>query len=155
LISLAVVACVMLTAGWASAQQAAGLLRVGTSDPANGFPRWYMDRNGLQLAPCLVSTADDPCGINAELANPAAAVAFPANFPAAFFYRRATARIDGMGGVGRADAGWALEGAFGGPTGTAADGAGSQIVFARFRIRVTAGLVPGSTYTLTGPYGTQ
>src|SRR5207253_366559 len=30
-----------------------------------------------------------------------------------------------------------------------------QIVFARFRIRVTAGLVPGATYTMTAPYGTQ
>src|SRR5262245_55239872 len=154
-ISLAVVACVMLSAGWASAQQAQGLLRVGAPDPANGYPKWYMDRNGLQLAPCLVTTADDPCALAGTFPNPAAAIVFPTNFPDEFFYMRATARIDGIGGVGRADAGWALEGAFGGATGTAADGAGAQIVFARFRIRVTAGLVPGATYTLTGPYGTQ
>src|SRR5262249_9214454 len=153
-ISLAVVACVMLSAGWASAQHAVGLSRVGSTDAANGFPRWYMDGTGLQLAPCLVSTADDPCGINAEI-NPALPVVFPTNFPAEFFYMRATARIDGIGGVGRADAGWALEGAFGGPTGTPADGPGSQIVFARFRLRVTGGLQAGATYVMTGPYGQQ
>src|SRR5207245_5875400 len=59
------------------------------------------------------------------------------------------------GGIGRADLGYAREGAFGGATGTAADGAGAQIVFARFRLRVTSGLIAGSTYTMTSPYGTQ
>src|SRR6266571_935596 len=154
-ISLTIVACVMLTAGWASAQQAQGLLRVGAPDPANGYPKWYMDRNGLQLGQCLVTPADDPCALAGTFPNPAAPIVFPTNFPDEFFYMRATARIDGIGGVGRADLGYALEGAFGGATGTAADGAGAQIVFARFRIRVTAGLVPGATYTMTAPYGTQ
>src|SRR5262249_25493396 len=40
-------------------------------------------------------------------------------------------------------------------TGTAADGAGAQIVFTRFRIKVNGGLVAGKTYTLTTPYGSQ
>ncbi len=155
-ISLTIVACVMLTAGWASAQQAQGLLRVGAPDPANGYPKWYMDRNGLQLGQCLVTPADDPCALAGTFPNPAAPIVFPTNFPDEFFYMRATARIDGIGGgAGRADLGYGLEGAFGGATGTAADGAGAQIVFARFRIRVTAGLVPGATYTMTAPYGTQ
>src|SRR5207245_525925 len=45
---------------------------------------------------------------------------------------------------------------FGGATGTAADGAGAQIVFARYRVRVRPnGLVPGATYTVTGPFGVQ
>src|SRR5437870_2344687 len=154
-ISLTVVACVMLTAALASAQQAQGLTAVGAPDPANGYPKWYIDRNGVQLAPCLVTPADDPCALAGTFPNPAAPIVFPTNFPDEFFYMRATARIDGIGGVGRADLGYALEGAFGGATGTAADGAGAQIVFARFRLRVTAGLVPGATYTMTAPYGTQ
>ena len=155
-ISLTIVACVMLTAGWASAQQAQGLLRVGAPDPANGYPKWYMDRNGLQLGQCLVTPADDPCALAGTFPNPAAPIVFPTNFPDEFFYMRATARIDGIGGgIGRADLGYALEGAFGGATGTAADGAGAQIVFARFRLRVTSGLIAGSTYTMTSPYGTQ
>src|SRR6266478_4136031 len=155
-ISLAVIAGVMLTAGWASAQQAQGLTAVGAPDPANGYPKWYMDGNGLQLAPCLVTAADDPCALAGTFPNPAAPITFPTNFPDEFFYMRATARIDGIGGgIGRADLGYALEGAFGGATGTAADGAGAQIVFARFRLRVTGGLQAGATYTMTSPYGTQ
>src|SRR6266850_1874514 len=155
-ISLTVVACVMLTAGWASAQQASGLTAVGAPDPANGYPKWYMDGNGLQLGQCLVTPADDPCALAGTFPNPAAPIVFPTNFPDEFFYMRATARIDGIGGgIGRADLGYALEGAFGGATGTAADGAGAQIVFARFRLRVTSGLIAGSTYTMTSPYGTQ
>src|SRR5437879_1836005 len=153
-ISLAVVACVMLTAALASAQQAQGLTAVGAADPANGYPKWYIDRNGLQLAPCLVTAADDPCALAGTFPNPAAPITFPTNFPDEFFYMRATARIDGIGGgTGRADLGYGLEGAFGGATGTAADGAGAQLVFARFRLRVTSGLIAGSTYTMTSPYG--
>src|SRR5207244_587387 len=53
------------------------------------------------------------------------------------------------------DLGYALEGAFGGATGTAAAGAGAQVVFARFRLRVTGGLVPGATYPLTAPSAPQ
>src|SRR5437899_3824421 len=155
-ISLTVVACVMLTASLASAQQASGLTAVGAPDPANGYPKWYMDGNGLQLGECLVTPADDPCALAGTFPNPAAPIVFPTNFPDEFFYMRATARIDGIGGgIGRADLGYALEGAFGGATGTAADGAGAQIVFAQFRLRVTSGLIAGSTYTMTSPYGTQ
>src|SRR5256886_821418 len=155
-ISLTVVACVMLTASLASAQQASGLTAVGAPDPANGYPKWYMDGNGLQLGQCLVTPADDPCALAGTFPNPAAPIVFPTNFPDEFFSMRATARIDGIGGgIGRADLGYALEGAFGGATGTAADGAGAQIVFARFRLRVTSGLIAGSTYTMTSPYGTQ
>src|SRR5438128_2747172 len=155
-ISLAVIACVVFTGGLSYAQQAQGLTAVGAPDPANGYPKWYMDGNGLQLAPCLVTPADDPCALAGTFPNPAAPIVFPTNFPDEFFYLRATARIDGIGGgLSRADLGYALEGAFGGATGTAADGAGAQIVFARFRLRVTGGLVPGATYTMTAPYGTQ
>ena len=157
-ILLAVMVCVILTGGWAYAQQAAGLSAVGGVDPANGYPKWYIDGNGLQLAPCLDTTVADPCGLlaGAAIPNPAAPISFPTNFPDEVFYLRLTAKITGIGGgSGVATLGNALEGAFGGPTGTAADGAGAQIVFARFRFRVTGGLVSGATYTMTGPLGTQ
>src|SRR5206468_10974324 len=138
--------------------QAAGLAAVGAADPANGFPKWYIDNNGLQLAPCLDNNAADPCGLVAAgaLPNPAGAVVFPGNFPNEVFYNRATARIDGIGGgASRADLGIALEGAFGGATGTVADGRAAEVVFARLRIRVNGGLVPGASYTATYPFGSQ
>jgi hypothetical protein len=46
----------------------------------------------------------------------------------------------------------AHEGAFGGPGLVAG---GQQISFARFRIRVTGGLVPGQSYRITYPYGVK
>jgi len=155
-ISLAVVLCIALPASLAFAQ-AAGLAAVGAPDPVHGFPKWYMDKNGLQLAPCLDAGAADPCGLIAAgaLPNPALPVVFPTNFPNEVFYNRATARIDGIGGVGRADLGIALEGAFGGPTLTVADGIAAEVAFARLRIRVTGGLVPGQSYTFSYPFGRQ
>src|SRR5206468_12654809 len=155
-ILLAVMVCVILTGGWAYAQQAAGLSAVGGVDPANGYPKWYIDGNGLQLAPCLDTTVADPCGLlaGAAIPNPAAPISFPTNFPDEVFYLRLTAKITGIGGgSGVATLVNALEGAFGGPTGTAADGAGAQIVFARFRFRVTGGLIGGQTYEMQGPFG--
>src|SRR2546422_7987906 len=135
-ISLTVVACVMLTASLASAQQASGLTAVGAPDPANGYPKWYMDGNGLQLGQCLVTPADDPCALAGTFPNPAAPIVFPTNFPDEFFYMRATARIDGIGGgLGRADLGHALAGGLGGATGTAAGGRGPPALFGRFRLR--------------------
>src|SRR5437899_252635 len=147
-ISLAVIVCVAFTAGSAFAQ-AAGLAAVGAADPANGFPKWYIDNNGLQLAPCLDNNAADPCGL-------VAAGALPNPTAAEVFYNRATARISGIGGgASRADLGIALEGAFGGATLTVADGAAAEVVFARLRIRVNGGLVPGASYTVTYPFGSQ
>jgi len=156
-ILVAVIACVVLTGGWASAQQAAGLTAVGGADPANGYPKWYIDGNGLQLAPCLDTTAADPCGLAGAIPDPASPISFPNNFPEEFFYWLLNAKITGIGarGAGTALLANALEGAFGGPTGTPADGAGAQIVFARFRFRVNGGLTPGATYTLTGPLGSR
>ena len=155
--SLVAALCVIVPAGLAFAQ-AAGLAAVGAPDPAHGFPKWYIDKNGLQLAPCLDNNAADPCGLVAAgaLPNPAAPVVFPTNFPTEVFYNRATARIDGIGGgASRADLGIALEGAFGGPTLTVADGKAAEVVFARLRIRVNGGLVPGASYTFTYPFGSQ
>src|SRR2546425_7183070 len=131
-ISLAVIACVVFTGGLSYAQQAQGLTAVGAPDPANGYPKWYMDGNGLQLAPCLVTAADDPCALAGTFPNPAAPITFPTNFPDEFFYMRATARIDGIGGgAGRADLGYGLEGAVRGATRTAGRGARAPIVGCR------------------------
>src|SRR6266700_3704544 len=127
-ITLAMVAVVLFTGGWAYAQQVFDSPRpvtVGAVNPANGYPKMYKDGNGLRLAPCLTAGAADPCGLVAAgaLPNPAGAVVFPGNFPNEVFYNRATARISGIGGgAGRADLGIAVEGAFGGATGTVADG---------------------------------
>src|SRR5262249_62427520 len=78
-------------------------------------------------------------------------------FPDAIFYMRAVGRIAGIGGNGafRAELILAVEGAFGGPTLTVADGNGAQITFTRYRFKVNGGLVPGATYTVTGPFGTR
>jgi len=165
-ITLSAILCIILTGGWASAQNAQGLSAVGALDPANGYPRWYMDRTGLQLGQCLDTTSPaDPCvmGVVAgspappAIPNPGAPLSFPDNFPDEFFYWRTTADIANIGGVGgRAVLVMSTQAGFGGATGTAADGAGAQIVFARYRVRVRPnGLVPGATYTVTGPFGVQ
>src|SRR5215470_106944 len=93
-IGLSAILCVILTAGWASAQNAQGLAAVGAADPANGYPKWYIDRNGLQLAPCLDNDANDSCGLAGTLPNNAAPVSFPNNFPDEFFYSLVNATID-------------------------------------------------------------
>jgi len=159
-ISLAVLVCIALSTGPALAQ-GQGVAGVGPTNPNNGYPTWYQDRQGLALEPCLVFPTDpnapvpDPCGLVGTLPDDNSPVVFPTNFPDEFFYARAVATIKsvGAGGVGKATVLHALEGAFGGPTTTVADGDGFQIVFARLRIRVTAGLTPGATYKVTHPYG--
>ena len=80
-LSLAVIACITLTGGLASAQNAQGLAAVGAIDPANGFPRWYMDKNGLQLGQCLDTSVIDPCAVIPELPDPTQPVIFNTNFP--------------------------------------------------------------------------
>src|SRR5437773_1924876 len=157
-ISLAVVACVIFAAVGAFAQNAQGLAAVGAIDPANGYPRWYLDKNGLQLGQCLdAANPADPCAIVGTFPNPGQPISFPNNFPDEFFYWRTTSTINNIGNVGgRALLVMSTQAGFGGATGTAADGAGTQIVFARYRVRVLPnGLVPGATYVVTGPFGAQ
>src|SRR6266581_6743409 len=156
-LSLAVIACITLTGGLASAQNAQGLAAVGAIDPNDGFPRWYMDKNGLQLGQCLDTSAIDPCAVLAELPDPTQPVVFNTNFPPEFFYWRAVAEIPNIGGVGgRGLLVLSVQGVFAGPTETAADGNGFQAVFARYRVRVRPnGLVPGATYTVTTPFGVR
>ena len=136
--------------------QAQGLASVGPTDPANGYPQFYQDKGGLALEPCLANTAvGDPCGIAADVPIPNQPIVFPTNFPDEFFYWTANARIRPLAGSNnfRADLTMALEGAFGGATGGVVNG--EQIVFARFRFRVTGGLTPNATYTVTYPFGVK
>src|SRR5256885_4382104 len=59
--------------------------------PANGFPLYYVDANGLALQPCLNLAG---CGALAgTLPNPLAPISFPANFPPEAFYARAVAKF--------------------------------------------------------------
>src|SRR3989475_781968 len=158
---------VVFAGGSAFAQNAAGLAAVGAISQANTFPRWYMDQNGLQLGQCLDTTNPaDPCVLGIVpgspapnvLPDPAAPLAFTANFPGEFFYWRTTAVITGVGGnlANKALLVMSTQGGFNGPTLTPADGPAAVGVFARYRIRfLPGGLVPGATYTFTGPFGTK
>jgi hypothetical protein len=123
--------------------QTVGLTRVGAVDPANGFPIFYEDANGLRLQLCLT-----PGGCLAAAPNPALPVSFPANFPDESFYWSADGDMTGPSASLLYIS--ALEAAF--INGAVA--AGDQMVFSRLRIRVT-GLVDGATYTITHPYGTR
>src|SRR5215475_12777993 len=152
-LAVALVATLGLGSGEVYAQ-AQGLAAVGPSDPGNGFPQFYQDKTGRALEPCLDSlNPADPCGIVATVPNPTQPIVFPTNFPDEFFYWMANARMKPVAGSSkfRADLTLALEGAFGNVAGTVANG--DQITFARFRFRVTGGLVRNATYTLTYPYG--
>ena len=145
-----------LGAGEAFAQ-AQGLAAVGPVDPGNGFPQFYQDQAGQALEQCLdIVTPGDPCGLLLlGSVNPRLPIVFPTNFPGESFYWMASARIQPVGGNRsfRADVIMALEATFGNAAGTVVPG--QQITFARFRIKVTGGLVPGSTYTLTYPFGVK
>ncbi|TMA37635.1 MAG: DNRLRE domain-containing protein [Deltaproteobacteria bacterium] len=120
------------------------LIAVGPSSPANGFPQYYVDATQLALVPCL-----DPGGFcpAMDLPDPTSPVVFPDNFPSAFFYWLANARITLPSG-GRARVTLAVEGTFVGGRVVP----GNQFAFGRVRIRAD-GLVAGATYTFTHPYG--
>jgi hypothetical protein len=120
--------------------------QVGPIDPRNGFPLWYQDDQGLRLALCL-----DTNGLClAEIPNPLAPPSVTdtnMNFPGEAFWWAAEAEINLPNG-GRGRLVLAKEAAF-----TTEDATvGNQITFSRIRIRID-GLVPGTSYTITHPYG--
>jgi len=155
-LAIALAAGCSLGAGEAFAQ-AQGLASVGPTDPGNGYPQFYQDLAGQALEPCLDNvTPGDPCGIIAlgSVPKPNQPIVFPTNFPNEWFYWNASSRVLNVGGnKGKANVIMALEGAFGNTAGTIVPG--QQITFARFRFRVTGGLVKGATYTLTYPFGVK
>src|SRR3954466_8233670 len=127
-----------------------GIVTVGPVNPSNGFPDWYRDTNGVDLMPC-VDPQDKYCGGAVPAPDPTQPPTFPDNFPDEFFYQQAGVdSLTSAGGEGVL-AEFDLEGAFGaGPV-----KAGDQIVFARVRYRINAGLQPDTDYKITQPYGTD
>jgi hypothetical protein len=135
-----------------------GLAQVGPV-AKNGFPAWYKDKNNIRLEPCL--DAGDPLCIMGALGQPDQPVTaddVTGNFPDEFFYQSADAGIANVGAnvgtpakprFGKALAVTSLEGAFG----AGAPKAGDQMVFARLRLRVTAGLQGSTNYMFVHPYG--
>jgi hypothetical protein len=117
---------------------------VGPIDPANGFPAWYVDGNGLTLELCLSQTGF----CFTEEPNPAIPISFPDNFTAEGFYFLAEVSMDLPGG-GQALLVLALESSF-------LNGAvvnGEQIVFARIRVRIDT--PQAGNYRVIHPYGTE
>ncbi|WP_044022787.1 PKD domain-containing protein [Bacillus sp. SG-1] len=122
---------------------------VGPIDPANGFPMWYKDENGLKLA--MNANAFDPLSIVTpqDLPDPNSPVSFPDNFPSEAFYMLAEAEMT-TGTGERALLVLALEAAFA----EEIPREGDQLVFGRVRIRVS-GLRANEEYVVTHPYGTD
>lgn len=130
----------------------ADLFQFGPVDPADGFPQWYQDLNGLALDKCE-PTANDAAQVAACMAvlPPIPPFVFPTNFPPEVFYHRVVGNLNiGAGGAKKAVYIAALEASFA-PAGVPV--AGTQMVFTR--IRVTAGVTVAGTYTVTHPYGTE
>ena len=132
-----------------------GVAAVGPTNPANGFPEWYRDENGVTIQACL-DPKDAGCILAAdEFFDPAQPEVFPTNFPSEFFYQLATSdnvTVPGCDGSadGRALLRTGVEGAFvnAGPV------PGEQMTFGRIRMTVTGGLCPGQPYDFVTPYGT-
>src|SRR3954451_16802414 len=120
---------------------------VGPVSGENGFPVSYTDSAGVRLEGCL-DGGDPLCGLIPDPGfNPALPTSFPDNFPEEHFYQLASATMP-TGNAGVATLTEALEGAF--ANGGVA--AGDQMVFGRFRVRITKA-VPNAKYTITHPYG--
>jgi hypothetical protein len=120
----------------ASGSAQAKLSAIGPVDPGNNFPTYYQDNNGLRLEPCLTG---------APLCFAAASDLVAPDGEA--FYNNATANLTTRGGT--ATLVDALEAAYAG------SGTGQEITFARTRFVAKGGLVPGATYKVTDPFGSN
>lgn len=145
----------------------ASLSFVGPTDPANGFPAYYEDSNGLALVPCIAGPngfADPKCILplanetfgGIVTYNPALPIVFPTNFPSEAFYWIADSRTlnAGPGGKARINFRMSLEGAFAtlDPVGKPVNG--QQVMFLRINLKKTSGLEKNSNYKVTYPFGT-
>jgi len=143
-----------------AAPGAVGLAQVGPV-AKNGFPAWYKDKNGTRLEPCIDNQDQFCAAVFGALPNPDAPSTpdnVSGNFPDEFFYQAASSGLDNVGAnvgtqakprFGKASLDAALEGAFAaGPPKP-----GDQMVFARLRLRVTAGLQGNTNYLFVHPYG--
>ena len=154
--NVAAAAAVLLTATGVGSAVAAtqvtqantgGLIAVGPTNAAYGFPSWYEDKNHTRLELCL--EAQNPlCGfLPGDVPNEAAEISFPDNFPDEAFYMLAGSELELPGG-GRAVLVLGLEAAF---ANQVTDG--DQVVFGRQRIVVKDGPA-NQTLTFKHPYGT-
>ncbi len=132
------------------------------SIPANGFPAWYQDANGLALQLCMPGTlADLNAGIcpvfAADLPAGALPEVFPANWAHEHFYYMVTTDLPMAGrdknsglpmpGAGRFVFVGGIEATFNTPD----PEAGQQITFNRWRARVVNPACSGS-YTFHTPH---
>ncbi|MEQ1730486.1 MAG: hypothetical protein ABL982_19130 [Vicinamibacterales bacterium] len=141
--ALAVAAAALGTSVDASAQApgTTGLAQFGPIEALSGFPLYYQDPNGLRLQMCR-----DAGLCFYEIPNAGLPLSFPDNFPDEQFYYAIEADAQGPGSALLYHQ--ALEAAFA----NGAPAAGDQMVFSRFRLRMT-GLADGVSYTVTWPYG--
>lgn len=146
----AVLLAMVLVLGSQVPQSQAALSQTSPINPANGFPFWYKDSNGIALE--LQTAADAPSfGIPAEVL-PASPFSQSIGFGPESFWWSAEASVDGTS-AGRILLVLAQEAAFTGDA--AADVAdGNQQAFGRIRVRIDNPPAIG-TYTVTHPYGTE
>jgi hypothetical protein len=129
----------------------------GPIDPNTGYPFWYQDTTGERYELCFdravpasglcLAAPQDPAErpwVDQDPANSNVAAD-----PEAFW---TDASADIRQGGTRVRFVSAMEATFGGPDEAAR--AGEQISFGRIRVRLR-NMVPGATYTVTHPYGTQ
>jgi hypothetical protein len=135
-----------------------GIIAVGPTSSAHGFPSWYRDAgfvdtatgtayDSVDVEPCI-DPGDAFC-LTEPLPDPDAPMSVATgNFHEEFFYAQSAANV-AAGGV---DLNWesALEGTW--ATGEVVDG--DQMVFGRIRMRAE-GLTAGTKYTITHPSGTD
>lgn len=127
------------------------LERVGPVDPANGFPKWYMDSSGLALELCLPQNVAEVDGAYCLLVagDPPS---IPEVFPSAFFDEHFYGGGEALFVHPNRDTKLILhlEAAF-------ANGAaipGDQIVFTRIRFHLNPAPTTG-TYRVIHPYGEE
>src|SRR5713101_8022841 len=144
----AAVGALLLISTSVSAQPAARVL--GPIDPRIGFPIAIIDENGVSLTGCYY----DPllCLAGTTLPNLAAPPAVPANFPSEVFYSLADAHLNlaNFPGASVALLRVGIEGSF---VNAPLVQAGQQTMFGRVRVRILGGLVAGTFYRVTHPYG--
>jgi len=131
------------TLGCVSRSQAS-LQAVGPINPANGFPFWYQDVNGVTLGLCVGSPN---CLADAVVAGNAFSAQI--GFGTEAFWWGADALVGGPPPAPDAGLVLATEAAFGNLDGSAQDG--FQITFNRVRIRVS-GAAANETCTIIHPF---
>lgn len=117
----------------------------GPVSAEHGFPTWFQDGNGVRLELCL--DQNGMCLLENPL--PGEPISFPDNFGAEAFWFAADSTLEGPNGE-EFSLVLATEAAFADEEPVQGD----QVAFGRIRVRAS-GLVPGESYTVTHPYGTN